>query len=160
MLIDSNFYDCIQMNKICIVCSMPNKINIDERNRLHSETDVAVSWEDGYNVYAWHGIIIPCRYIIYKNELTKNDIIKETNAERRRCIREIIGNKRYSELLGVSVIDKDIDGYGNEMSLLKTNEPDQIINENIYYYQCVCPSTKREYFLCVPKCKNVWEAKA
>ena len=46
------------------------------------------------------------------------------------------------------------------MKLYKTEEKDNIINDYIYYLNVICPSTKREYYLCVPECKNVWEAKS
>jgi hypothetical protein len=97
---------------------------------------------------------------IQKESITKDDIIKEENAEKRRCLQEILGSKKYAELLNIEVIDEDIDGYGNSMKLFKTIEPDNIINEHIYFLNVICPSTRREYYLCIPEYKNVWEAKA
>jgi hypothetical protein len=149
----------IQMNELCIVIEMPTIVNVNENKRLHSESSEAVKFSDGYSIYAWNGIIIPEKWIKEKESITKNDIIKETNAEKRRCLQEILGSQRYAELLNIEVIDEDIDGYSNPMKLFKSKELDTILNEYIYFLNVICPSTKREYYLCVPECTNVWEAK-
>ena len=159
-LIDSNIYDMIQMDGLCIVIEMPTVVNVNDNKRLHSESSEAVKFNDGYSVYAWNGIIIPEKWIKEKESITKDNIIKETNAEKRRCLQEILGSKQYAKLLNIEVIDEDIDGCNNSMKLFKTKEPDNLINEHIFFLNVICPSTKREYYLCVPECKNVWEAKA
>jgi hypothetical protein len=159
-LIDSNIYDMIQMDGLCIVIEMPTIVNINENKRLHSETLEAVKFSDGYSVFAWNGIIIPEKWIKEKESIAKDDIIKETNAEKRRCLQEILGSKRYAELLNIQVIDEDVDQYGYPIKLWRTKEIDTIINEHIYFLNVICNSTKREYYLCVPECKNAWEAKA
>lgn len=158
-LINSNVYDMIQFDGLCIVMSMPDKVNIDTDKRIHSETTCAVSWKDGYNVYAWHGLIIPKEWILNKESMTKETIAKETNAEKRRCIQEILGGEAYLSLLNVEEIDKDVDGQGHEMILYKTKKVDEAANEYIYYLKVTCPSFGRNYFLCVPESKNVWNAK-
>jgi hypothetical protein len=157
-LIDSNVYDMIQLDGLCIVSSMPIKVNIDDRKRIHSDKEAAVIFKDGYEVYGWHGTIISKEWINDKNSITKEVFIKEENAEKRRCIQEILG-KDFINLLETVIIDSDIDLQGNKMELLKTKEIDKIAGKYIYYYHCICPSTKREYYLCVPECKNVWDAK-
>jgi hypothetical protein len=159
-LISSNVYDMIQFDGLCIVMSMPNKVNIDDNKRLHSEIGYAVSWKDGYEVYAWHGLIIPKEWIENKKSITKEIIAQEGNAERRRCIQEILGGEAYLSLLDVSEVDKDFDAQGNEMILYQTKKVDEAANEHIYYLKVTCPSTGRNYFLCVPESKNVWDAKA
>jgi hypothetical protein len=150
----------IQMDGLCIVIEMPTVVNVNDNKRLHSESSEAVKFNDGYSVYAWNGIIIPEKWIKEKESITKDNIIKETNAEKRRCLQEILGSKQYAKLLNIEVIDEDIDGCNNSMKLFKTKEPDNLINEHIFFLNVICPSTKREYYLCVPECKNVWEAKA
>jgi hypothetical protein len=159
-LINSNIYDMIQFDGLCIVMAMPEKVNIDTNKRLHSETSCAVSWKDGYEIYAWHGLIIPKEWIENKKSITKEIIAQEGNAERRRCIQEILGGEAYLSLLDVSEVDKDFDAQGNEMILYQTKKVDEAANEHIYYLKVTCPSTGRNYFLCVPESKNVWDAKA
>ena len=136
------------------------KVTQNSNNRLHNETKAAAIWSDGFEMHYWNGINVPKKWIENKSEISKGDILSEKNAERRRCMREILGSKRYAELLETEEIDSDTDDCGNIMSLHRTKDPDELINSHIYYYQCMCPSTMREYFLCVPECKNVWDAKA
>ena len=75
-------------------------------------------------------------------------------------IQEILGSKGYAEILDVITFDSDTDGMGNVMNLLRTKEKDTVLNEYLYFYHCVGPSTQRNYYLCVPECGNVWAAKA
>ncbi len=162
-LIESNIYDMIQLDGLCIVMSMPNVVKIDNLKRLHSENSYAVSWEDGYEVYSWHGVIVPKKWITQKEIISKDDILKESNAEKRRCLREILGAKRYFELLGgVNILDEIIDSQGNPMRLYESKDVDQIINKKLQFLHVICPSTKREYFLYPPSqnCKTAREAKA
>lgn len=47
------------------------------------------------------------------------------------------------------------------MSLWRSKEKDSACNEFLQFYDCICPSTNRRYFLCVPEtCNNVKEAKS
>jgi hypothetical protein len=157
-LIDSNVYDTIQMDGLCVVMSMPKIVHINENKRLHCENGPCVEWKDGYKGYAWNGIIVPDFWITNKEKLTKEIIINEKNAEKRRCIQEILGGE-FIKKLDVELIDSDKEDE-LPIELYRTKQPDDIINEHIYYLKVVCPSTNREYFLCVPESKNVWEAKA
>jgi predicted nucleic acid-binding Zn ribbon protein len=58
------------------------------------------------------------------------------------------------------VIDEDLDGMNNPMKLYRTKTKDELLNDYIYFLNVVDPSTEREYYLCVPECKNVWAAKS
>jgi hypothetical protein len=159
-LINSNIYDMIQMDGLCIVIQMPTKVNINESKQLHCENNYAVEFEDGYSVCAWKGLIIDKDWIFHKNKITKQTIINEKNAEKRRCLKEILGVKKYAELLGIEIIDEDKDQYGYSIKLWKSKEKDELTGKNYYFLDVICPSTERQYFLGVPECKNVWEAKA
>jgi hypothetical protein len=159
-ILSSGFYDMIQLNGFCIVSNLPDSIKRDDQNRLHSESSSAISFRDGYELCFWHGVSIPKEWIMNKKSISKNTILSENNAEKRRCIQEIIGSRKYAELLNVEVIDSDIDDKGFPIKLFRTKEKDNILNEFIYFLNVICPSTEREYYLCVPEFKNVWEAKA
>jgi predicted nucleic acid-binding Zn ribbon protein len=58
------------------------------------------------------------------------------------------------------VIDEDLDGMNNPMKLYRTKTKDELIKDFIYFLNVIDPSTEREYYLCVPECKNVWNAKS
>jgi hypothetical protein len=136
---------------------MPDKVTRNN-DRLHCPNGSAIHFRDGYELFYWNGVLVPEEWIKDKNSITKEIFIKEQNAEKRRCIQEILG-KDFVNLFDFITLDEDIDLQGNKMRLLKTKQIDEIAQKHIFYYHCICPSTKREYYLCVPECKNVWEAK-
>ncbi len=145
----------------CFVSDRPEKLSFNTQNRLHCEDGPAVRWIDGWEIYYWNGIEVPKQWILDKNSITKETIINEKNAEKRRCIREIIGTKRYANLIDIKEIDKDHVN-GQDVILYRTEKKDDIINEYIYYVNVTCHSTLRQYFLCIPKeaAKNAWSAVA
>ena len=158
-ILTSGIYDMIQLEGYCIVCGLPKHINRNSDGKLHSENTSAIKFNDGYEIYYWNGVEIPSEWILDKKSITKNTIINEKNIEKKRCLQEILGNK-FIELLDVKEIDCDIDLQKNKMLLYKSKEKDELIDEYIYYLSVICPSTNRKYNICVPECKNVWEAKA
>lgn len=165
-LIFSGVYDMIQLNGFCIVSDLPDKILRNSRNRLHAEDQSAIHFRDGYELYFWNGVCVPSKWILNKENISKEDIVKESNAEKRRCLREILGAKRYYDLIsdgnGLSLLDEDIDEQGFPMKLYETNMKDDLINKKVQFIEVVCPSTKRVYNIYPPSqnSKNVWEAKA
>ena len=159
-LLESGIYDMIQFDTTCIVSKLPISIIKNIEGNLHSENSPAIKWNDGFSLYFWNGICVPKNWIMDKNSVTKDVIVNEKNAEKRRCLQEILGTKRFTDLLEVEVIDTDIDQKGYPMNLYRTKEIDDVINDYIYYLNVICPSTEREYYICVPKASNVWEAKA
>ena len=160
-ILTSGVYDMIQLSGFCIVSELPNKILRNPNGNLHSETESAISFNDGYEQYYWNGVSVPKEWIMNKDSITKKTIVQEKNAERRRCIREIIGTKKYAILLDIKEIDKDHVN-GQDVILYRTKEKDDIIDKYVYYVNVTCHSTKREYFLCIPEeaAKNAWGAVA
>jgi hypothetical protein len=162
-LLQCGIYDMIQLNGFCLVSELPTSIKRNAQNRLHCEDGPAITFQDGYSQYYWKGLSISDWWITDKSKITKDVIMKETNAEKRRCLRDIVGPDKYFELLGgVIVVDKDIDDQGHEMVLYKSKLKDDVINKYVQYLKVICPSTDREYILYPPNqvSKNVWEAKA
>jgi len=150
----------IQLDGFCIVSNLPDKISRDEQGRLHCKDNSAIHFRDGYEQFYWHGVNVPKNWIINKPSITKDVFISEKNAEKRRCLKEIIGNECVIKLLDVEIIDQDKDNFNFPIILLKTKTKDDIIDDYIYFLNVTDPSTSREYYLCVPKCTNVWEAKS
>ena len=112
------------------------------------------------------GVDVPIEWVREPEKITKKTIMLEGNAERRRCIREILGTKKYFELLGhLELIDEDTDAYGNNMKLYQIVEMEND-NRIIQFVEVKCPSTQKIYTLYPPKqqdgtlCRTVWEAKA
>lgn len=149
---EGQVYDMLQFDTVCIV--IPPPVEINRRDIVpHGEDRPAIRFEDGYSLFFWNGVNVPKKLIMTPELLTREDLIKETNAERRRCFMEKLGAKRFYEILGTDIqkVDRQVDKQGNIMTLYITGQPDEIINEKIQFIQVTCPSTLREYTLYPPK---------
>lgn len=149
-LLLSGIYDTIQLNGFCIVSTMPTFISRDNKGRLHNSETSAIKFKDGYELYYHHGVNVPAQWICFPETLTKEDIVKEGNAEKRRCLMEILGETKYAELLDLVMVDETIYN-GRDVILFKTKEKDSLIDDYIYFVKVICPSTARKYYICVPK---------
>lgn len=124
---------------------------------MHNENGPAITFEDGYKLYFWHGINVKKEWIEDKSSITKEVFMKEDNAEVRRCIQEILGND-FIKILDVELIDEGVD-CGHPIRLFKTKEEDKIANQFIYFLNVTCPSTGREYYHCVRENTSALDAK-
>jgi hypothetical protein len=92
------------------------------------------------------------KLILHPEEITREDLAAEENAEVRRAYQEKLGERFYT-LLDVQEIARQTlgaKGYEREYTLFRTREPDSAAGEHIQYVRCICHSTGREYMLCVP----------
>ena len=159
----SGLYEAVFLKHFCFVSSMPRIIHKDFVGRMHAENSASVLFGDGYKLFSWHGVSVPKKWIEEKETINWEVILRETNAERRRCLREILGVEKYFKLQGgVHLVDVDLDDHGNEMKLYVSKRKDSFINQKVQFLEVVCPSTKRNYILYPPnqKSRNVWDAKA
>lgn len=165
---DSAVFAMIQMDTHCFCSDMPVDMKFDQMYRLHNEEGPAIVFSDGYEQYYWRGEGVPKRWIMDGDSITKEEIINESNLERRKIMMEILGAEVfYARLLGeMVVIDEDNDQYGKPMRLLRTAEPDPAINKHIYVLSVIDTSTDRKYDIFLDTntfpeaAKNVWAAKA
>lgn len=164
-IVDLNIYDCIQFDDAVIVMELAT--NIKRKGiRLHCEDGPAICFGPGYQLYFWNGVAVPEKLIMQRDQITKEDILGQTNAEIRRCFYEVLGGQEYYNIStdgnGVDLIDEDMDDQGFMMQLYRTKEPDPIINAHVVFLECICPSTGRSYNIPPPdqNVTNVWAAKA
>lgn len=75
-----------------ILSERPALLLRDEQERLHCATGPALSWPDGYALYAWHGTPVP-EWVIM--DPTPEAIRAEDDPETRRCAIESFGWERY-----------------------------------------------------------------
>lgn len=136
--------------RMAIVVPRPDLICRNDAYQLHGDGVAALSWRDGTSLYFHHGVAIPSKLIENPEEITREEIIAENNAEVRRCYQEILGSERFGKLLGLTQIDAQKDRFGHEIALYKTKDRDKFANDHIFFAQVICPSTLRQYFLCVP----------
>jgi len=93
--------------KICWVCERPESVHLDENEIIHNLSGPAISFRDGWKIYASHGVILPDWIIETPKKITPSKIDKEENAEIRRIMIEIYGQERYLKEGGSQLIGAD-----------------------------------------------------
>jgi len=128
----------------CFVSERPTYIgwNDEENPSIHCETGPAVSFSDGYEIFAINGVVVE-RYVVMETEkITIEDINSEENAEVKRIKVEQMGYGEYLSQTGAEILDTDTH-MGTLRALMKDSE-DRV-------YLCGTDgSTERVYYMPVP----------
>ena len=98
-------WDCVLLEEIAFVSRRPNVVHRDEQHRLHCLSGPAVSFDEGFCVYAYHGTSLPEKYIMNPDKLSKKEIEAERNSEALRALAEILGWEKFLNKLAVKVLD-------------------------------------------------------
>lgn len=149
-LLKNGFFSGFFYQSFAVLVTVPTRMHKNENLVLHHEDGAAVSWDDGTNLAYWNGVEVPLRLVLEPHKITAADILNESNAEVRRCYQEKLGSEKFGNLLGLIELDKKTDRFGNELVLYRTKKIDKVAGDFIYFAKVVCPSTGRNYFLCVP----------
>ena len=88
-----------------IACDRPAHICRDENGRLHNETGAAITWRDGWGIHAWHGTVVPRRWIEDKENLDPVEVIKHDDVEIRAAGAQIVGWPKMLKHLDAQTID-------------------------------------------------------
>lgn len=122
----------------------PVSLKLDEQGHLHSEDGMCLYYRDGWGFYAWHGVRVSEKVILYPEQITREDWLNEHDLEIRRVIQERLGNDRFVQLVGATSID-----HGQRGILVKVDLGDD--PEGVAHYVHVKDaSTDRRYYLRVP----------
>jgi len=146
-------------NDVAFACERHNVCELDDFGRLHCEDGPAIAFPDGYEIFAYNGVIIPRKAIMEKETLTLTDITSEQNAEVKRTLIDIYGVAKYLEQSKAQVIDMDmilVDAYAEEKEYM----PRALYHCDGNAYLCGTDgSTHRVYFMSVdPEAKTCAEA--
>ena len=128
-----------------VITERPTLVKMDDQKRLHCETGAAISYSDGYSVYAWHGTRIPEEWIKDKSSITPEIALKWENTEQRRCAMEIVGWTNILKTINAKTVDKDEDPQIGE--LLEVSH--SAIGDKEKFLKVVC-GTGRVFALPVP----------
>jgi hypothetical protein len=131
---------------ICILTQRPDRLTFDDDNRLHNETQSAVHYVDGWELYYWHGVAVTKQIITAPETLTIEQIHGEQNAEVRRIMIERLGTRTFIERCNPDILDVDDDQHNGSRALMKVRIKDAVFQ----YLVCACPSTGRVYHMEVP----------
>ena len=150
----SNVWYVFFFERSVFVCGAPEYIRLDDHGRLHSASGPAMRWPDGWSVYAWHDVLVPREWIEHPEAITRDTLVGETNAERRRALMGILGSDRFAAMLDLEEVHRESWGphpeWQQEAVLLRTREIDPVAGEHLQFVRVTCPSTGRVYHLCVP----------
>ncbi|MEE1741531.1 DUF6745 domain-containing protein [Streptomyces sp. BE147] len=78
-----------------VISERPEALHRDEAGRLDHGDGPALSYADGFALYAWRGMPVPAEFLAELSALTPERIRAEENAELRRVMLEYYGYDRY-----------------------------------------------------------------
>lgn len=137
-----------------IICERPTVMSFDQQRRLHGENGPAIAYPDGFAAWMWHGTRVPQELI--EDRWTVADILREPNAEVRRCAIEKMGWDRFVKEAKLKRIGKAVDDPGNPGHKLSLYDiPEQVYSEPVRVLLCdnATPErdgTRRRFGLTVP----------
>jgi hypothetical protein len=94
----------------------------------------------------WRSVRIDERIAFQPETLRPDEILSESNIERRRVMLERVGYERFFDLVQAEVLDRDTDP-GGERKLMRIPIPN---DEALVCVSVSCPSTGRRYIIRVP----------
>lgn len=104
---------------VAAISDRPECINLDAEGRLHCETGPAIRYPDGWSLYAWHGTVLPERWIMERATIDPTEILREENVELRAAGAACIGWPRMLTALDYKIIDADPDPMHGELIELR-----------------------------------------
>jgi hypothetical protein len=150
---------------VAILTDRPVALHRDPQGRLHHPSEAAVAYADGWAIHAWHGTRVPPGLIL--GEWSTENILREPNAEVRRCAIERMGWPEFIKTAGLKQIGRDQPDPGNPGHSLALYEvPEQIYDQPVRVLVCTNGTverdgTRRSFGLTVPaRCATPVEAAA
>jgi hypothetical protein len=133
--------------KVAFVMLKPTIVKQDEQKRLHSENGPALAFADGTEIYKLHGVTFDKKWHnkIVNDKFKAKDVFAIDNLEHRRIAYDYMDKSKMRQLKNYKILDEQVDDKGNPMKIISFTVPN--VNEPLKYYNCFCPSTKREYFI-------------
>ncbi|MGW0200081.1 DUF6745 domain-containing protein [Nonomuraea sp. NPDC003201] len=144
-----------------MLCPRPAELHLEQVgegaravHRPHRADGPTAGWSDGFGVYFWHGTHVP-RAVI-DDTLTTDEILRETNAEIRRCAIERRGWDRFIIEAGLEQIGPAVPDPGNPGQTLTLHDvPEDIYTTHVRVLLCTNGTverdgTRRRFGLTVP----------
>ncbi len=129
-----------------------------ENQRISNDRGPAIKYDSGGqdDLFFLQGVRFDKEWWekIVNNRLTPEEVFAIDNLEHRRIAYEYMDKSKMKSLKNLKVLDTATDGKGNEMKIVSFKVKE--IDEPLKYYQCICPSSGREYFIGTDKntCKE------
>ena len=144
-----------------MVCARPTRIEKDAEGRLHSLSDMAIKYPDGWGLHYIHGVRFEDAGLwqsIAAGTLSAAEVFAIPNMEQRRVAYECMDKLKMKELPNFTIVDQVADdGCGFPMQIISFTLKG--FNRPFLFLNGFCPSGGREYFLETQQ-SDCWEAKA
>ncbi len=154
----------IQLDGLCVVCELPVTVNRNTDNNLHSTTENAIEWSDGYGLKFVNGRSISNQLFneIISDKFSFDDFKKIENEDEKGVIMTMIkekkGNEGLLQFLGAIEVDKKTikhtGNYSETIRLLKTKDKYSFLqnskgelNQPYAWIEMKCPSTGTTYLI-------------
>jgi len=145
---------------VIIMSTLPNRIERDDEFRLFSETDMALEYNDGWGLHAWHGVRVPEWVIKHPERITPEIIDEETNIEMRRIFFEIFGSGNYMKEKGGEIVNEDAVGKLWRLNQVPNEEEPMVLVELLNSTPNPDGSQKTYFLRVSPEVKSAREAVA
>jgi hypothetical protein len=147
--------------EVVVISTRHTLLSTDEFGQLHNLNGPSLQFEDGYSVYAVHGVRVPAKVITHTNDITIEDIEKEDNAEVRRVMIDLYGAEKYLLNSDFEVLDEDKDQFNRPRRLLRKEElQDSIVFVEVTNSSPELDSSYKKYYLPVhPELKPLLKLK-
>ena len=97
---------CWVFERLAVITERPTELRLDEEGRLHAPDGPAMTWADGFGLFAWHGRLVPRRFIEMER-LTVPAILAERDVELRRLMIERYGVGRFRRHADARLVHQD-----------------------------------------------------
>jgi hypothetical protein len=104
---------------IAILTERPSALSLDDRGRLHADSNWAVLYPDGFGYCLVHGVEVPEHVVLAPEKITIAEIAAEANVEVRRVMIDKYGRDRY--IIDSGAVELHRDDWG---ILYRKEEPD------------------------------------
>lgn len=163
-LMDQGIYDMIQLEDYCILIENPVTLHREEL-QMHSTTEKAIQWADGFGMYFIHGRFVEDKMFTKALHITKEEYFTLQNDEDRMVVHEIQGDNLMN-FLDVELKEEKTFVHANgeieTMNLYHTKSTFPFagnskgeLNQKLAWLEMHCPSTGAKYLK--PVCP-LWDA--
>jgi hypothetical protein len=120
---------------------------LDERNRYHSIDKPALRWKNGEEFYYLQRVIFNKGLWekVAHDKLTAQEVFAIENTEQRRIAYELMDKSKMRQFDNFKVLEESKDDCGNTQKIISFNIKG--FDKPFVYFNCICPTTGREYFL-------------
>lgn len=134
---------------VCLLSELPEKILLNPQGELHAEDNAAVAFKNGFLLYFRNGHHFPGKWLLYPDMVEKVELIDELDKVRRALLYNVIGPKRFAQLVGAIEIEKGI-SIEKQITIYRTREMDKLLDQHLYFIGIVDISGGVEDFFCIP----------